>query len=485
MVNSLLKCFRHHACVGSLFVGLISFAQETDVSPPPLNDPISAGIEKGNIIVEVEKLFQFPKLSDTGNAGATTNAHARIQYLNSVGDGSGRLAVNDLRGPLYMTDENGESPKLYLDHREYPLSFDASSMPNETGFLGFAFHPEFGEKGKPGFGKLYTAISAVSGSGEADYLADDAASHESVLIEWTADNPGSAPFKGTYRELFRIGQFAPNHSIGTVSFNPSARPGTNDYGKLYFCLGDGGAGFDPKDYGQSLASPHGAILRIDPLDRAGGKAYGVPQDNPFVSTQGAAPEIWVYGLRHPQHFSWDSNGRLFICDIGQRMVEEVNIGVKGGNYGWRLREGTFSSGASVEGLKVGPVYELPLQKDDDFIDPVAQYDHDEGKAIGSGFVYEGKALEKLIGKFVFADIVRGRIFYIDTDNLQAGKLAEIQELRLVVDGKEQDLIDVVGYPNTYAPGNRADLRFGIDEDKELYLLTKGDGWVRKLVPGDK
>ena len=138
----------------------------------------------------------------------------------------------------------------------------------------------------------------------------------------------------------------------------------------------------------------------------------------------------------------------------------------------------------IEGVEVGPVFELPHDGPETFIDPVAQYDHEEGRAIGSGFAYEGRKIKSLKGKFVFADIVRGRLFYIDAGNLEPGTPAEIKELRLMIEGREQDLLDAAGYPNTYNRGMRADLRLGIDEDKELYLLTKGDGWVRKLVPAE-
>ncbi|HCR28912.1 MAG TPA: sugar dehydrogenase [Opitutae bacterium] len=453
--------------------------------PEGLKGPIKEPIEKGDIVVAVVDQFRLPKTTDAIVEGATTHAYARIQYLNPVGDGSGRLAINDLRGPMYITDENGESPQLYMDHRDYPLSFDASMMPNETGFAGFAFHPDFSKKGKPGYGKFYTALSAVSGSGKADYHKEDNGSHESVLVEWTTKDPWEVPFKGTHRELFRVGQFAANHSVGALVFNPAARPGDSEYGLLYFSLGDGGAGFDPMDYGQSLASPHSAILRIDPLDTSGGKAYGIPEDNPFVSRSGAAPEIWAYGLRHPQHFSFDRSGKMYITEIGQKEVEEVNIGIKGANYGWRIREGTYASGYDIDGVEVGPVYDWPHKGPEAFVEPVAQYDHDEGRAVGSGFAYEGSKIDALKGKYLFADIVRGRIFVIDTDGLEPGKLAEISELRLSFDGEEKDLLDVAGYPNTYHPGMRADLRFGIDEEGEIYLLTKGDGWVRKLAPVEK
>jgi hypothetical protein len=113
---------------------------------------------------------------------------------------------------------------------------------------------------------------------------------------------------------------------------------------------------------------------------------------------------------------------------------------------------------------------------------VAQYDHDEGNAVGGGFVYRGQAIPELQGKFVFAEFPRGRLLAIDADALDPERTAEITEIRLVIEGREQELVDVAGFPNTYGPGNRVDLRIGSDSTGELYLLTKGDGWVRKLVP---
>ena len=103
-------------------------------------------------------------------------------------------------------------------------------------------------------------------------------------------------------------------------------------------------------------------MRIDPLGGNAGKGYGIPEDNPFVGRPGVAPEIWAYGLRHPQGFSWDTDGRMFIGDIGQNQVEEVNLGRAGANYGWRLREGTFASGYAV-GRGPGPLYPLPSPDD--------------------------------------------------------------------------------------------------------------------------
>ena len=446
-----------------------------------LEDPIPEAIRKGDLVVGAEEFVRVPRTSDSSEGGQTNPAYARIQFLAPVGDGSGRLALNDLRGLLYLTDERGRTPTVFLDLRNQDVGFDDSMFPNETGLVSVAFHPQFGREGTPGFGKFYTAYSAGSDTGIADYLDDDAESHESVIREWTVADPSADVFSGTSREVFRIGQFAPNHNIGTIAFNPHAEAGSPDYGQLYACLGDGGAAHDPRDYGQSLAVPQAAIIRIDPLGGDGTKGYGIPPDNPFVGTAGVAPEIWAYGLRHPQHFSWDTDSRMFIGDIGQNQVEEVNLGIPGANYGWRLREGTFATGYAV-GRGPGPVYSRPPADDREFVYPVAQYDHDEGNAVGGGFVYRGQAIPELRGKYVFADFPRGRLLTIDADIPDAEQPVEIIEVRLMLGGREQALVDVAGFPNTYGPGNRVDLRLGIDSAGELYLLTKGDGWVRKLVP---
>ena len=448
----------------------------------PLTDPIPEPIRKGGLVVAATEFVRAPRTADSSVDAPTNRAYARIQYLTPVGDGSGRLVINDLRGLLYVTDEDGMAPVTYLDVRTRGVGFEDSMFPNETGLVGVAFHPQFAAPGTPGFGKFYTAYSARSDSGRADYLDDDAASHESVIREWTADDPRANVFSGTSREVFRIGQFAGNHNVGVIAFNPTAAPGSPDYGLLYASFGDAGSANDPRDFGQSLDAPHGAIIRIDPLAGDGNRGYGVPADNPFVGQAGAAPEIWAYGLRHPQQFSWDVDGRMFIGDVGQGSVEEVNLGVPGANYGWRLREGAFATSYAAGDRRRGRVYPRPARDDRPFVYPVAQYDHDDGYAVGGGFVYRGRAIPALRGKYVFTDFPRGRVLYLDADALEPGRLAEIRELRLVIGGRERDLVEVAGFPNTYAPGDRVDARLGIDSAGELYLLTKSDGWVRKLEP---
>ena len=445
----------------------------------PLSDPLPAAIEKGALRVAVVPFVRAPRSSDPARPSGTNDAYARIQYLLPVPGGE-RLAFNDIRGILYWTDTTGSAPSVYLDLRREDKGFTNANFPNEAGFMGFAFHPQFAEVGKPGYGKFYTAFSAEADSGVAAY-EDDGAVQDSVILEWTADDPLAEVFAGTSREVMRVGQFAANHNVGTIAFNPSADEDAADFGLLYICFGDGGGAHDPRDHGQTLTAPLGAIARIDPLGGDDDAAYGIPTDNPFVDRADAAAEIWAYGLRHPQHFSWDADGRLFIADIGQDQIEEVNLGVAGGNYGWRLREGTFATAYGVGQAGNGPVFPLPDSDDEGFIYPVAQYDHDEGFAIGGGYVYRGADIPALQGKYLFTDFPRGRVFAIDTSSLQAGQPTTIEEVRLHFDG-EQDLVDVAGFANTYdADFPRVDARFGIDHFGELYLLTKGDGWIRKLT----
>ena len=177
-----------------------------------------------------------------------------------------------------------------------------------------------------------------------------------MIREWTADEPRANVFTGSSREVFRIGQFAPNHNIGTIAFKPTAVAGSPEYGLLYASLGDAGAAHDPRDFGQSLSEPHGAIIRINPLAGDGSSGYGIPADNPFVGEAGVAPEIWAYGLRHAQQFSWDTDGRMFIGDIGQGFVgrgqsgggrRQLRLASPGGHVRHKLRGRPRAPGTGV------------------------------------------------------------------------------------------------------------------------------------------
>lgn len=445
----------------------------------PIADPLPEAIAKGDLVVAAIPFLRAPRTADRAAPAGTNNPRTRIQYLQAVPGIPGRLAFNDIRGVLYLTDTEARAPTVYLDLREENVSLYADALPNESGFMGFAFHPQFAQRGSPGFGRFYTSFTATPGSGEVDYADEAGLVQASVVREWRTDDPAARTFAGTSRELLRVGEFAGNHNVGTVAFNPTATEGDAEYGILYIGFGDGGSAHDPRDYGQSLAEPLGAVARIDPLGSTDGRPYGIPVDNPQARTS-VAPETWAHGLRHPQQFSWDADGRMFIADIGQDQIEEINIGSPASNYGWRLREGTFATGHGA-GRPSGPVYPRPDAEAAIFVYPVAQYDHDEGFAVGGGFVYRGAAIPALSGRYVFTDFPRGRVFTFDASLPQAGQQL-IEELRIAFEGTERDLVDVAGFPNTYRPGSsRVDARVSVDANGELYLLTKGDGWIRRLV----
>ena len=216
----------------------------------------------------------------------------------------------------------------------------------------------------------------------------------------------------------------------------------------------------------------GSILRIDPLgsNSANGN-YGIPVDNPFVGDpdlqhtlgidESTTPldetlgEVWAFGLRNPHRFSWDTglNGtaNMFISDIGQASIEEINLGVAGANYGWRDREGTFATDPFNE-------YILNALPGNDALFgynyPVAQYDHDEGNAVVGGFVYRGQAISTLQGKYIFGDLVNGRMFYTDVDEMTPGSQATVHELTLFHDGFEQTLKQIMGSVPPHRPALR-------------------------------
>jgi glucose/arabinose dehydrogenase len=279
------------------------------------------------------------------------------------------------------------------------------------------------------------------------------------------------------REVLRIAHPLHDHVMGQIGFNPTAVPSDPDYGMLYIAVGDGGNtwfGYKEVDAwrnAQNMGNPFGKLLRINPL-RNGADKYSVPADNPFVGSSGLKL-IWALGLRNPQRFSWDTQGdhKLILVDVGQAEVEEVNVGAAGANYGWSEREGIWAVNHADE-------HQLSQLPPDDaslgFTYPAAQYRHDVGKAIAGGFVYRGRLVPALQGAYVFGDIVTGRIFRVSANQLANGRLSEIREVKLHYYGRHGSLHDILDGEG------RIDLRFGVDEQGEIYLLTQRDGMIRKL-----
>ncbi len=447
---------------------------------PVTPDPLPAAVTASGLVVELVDVLQLPASSDALPL-------TRFNHLTHAGDGSGRLFAADSRGAVYLIANNSLAEMPFLDVATV-VGNDLIVAGSQAGIRSLAFHPDYATPGRPGFGKIFTATveTAVSAANHPDtpIFGNPATtlSHHDVLAEWTVDatNPDRID-PNSRREILRIAQPLSGHNMDLVAFNPNAAAGEADYGMLYIAVGDGGnaAGIlsDAHGFGQNTQVAMGKILRIDPL--AGATAsYQVPSDNPFAGNSDVLPEIWAYGLRNPQRFSWDSggDGKMLIGDIGQFNIEEVNLGQAGANYGWGAREGTFATEPSDETV----LYALPA---DDaqfgFTYPVAQYDHDEGRAIVGGFVYRGAEIPELQGHYVFGDLRTGRIFHVAEENLLPGQQAAIHELTLLRNGVPVTLLELLGNDT------RADLRFGLDEAGELYLSTKRDGFLRTLAPADR
>ncbi len=448
----------------SSFLALLSIVQPLTAQ---IDDPIPAPISFGGLTVEVEDWLIAP-------ATASGSPRARLSVMKPAYDGSGRIFINDLNGPLHVIRDGSLS--TYLDLAE-ELSAFVDEPRLGTGFHSFAFHPEFAANGR-----FYTAHTEAAGAGVADFGSPigETPVVQSVILEWTANDPAADVFSGTRRELLRIDYPRFVHNIQDIAFNPFVDATSPDYGMLYLCIGDGEAvnGGAPES-GHRLDSLYGTLVRIDPLGTNGVNGrYGVPADNPFAGDgdAGTLAEIYAWGFRNPHRLCWDSAHpeRLFLMDIGEKNAEEINLIVAGGDYGYSEREGTFVLNPAVATDEVFP---LPANDSEfGYRYPVAWYDHDEGRAIAGGMVYRGTAVPQLQGKLVFGDIVNGRVFYVEADSLQLGSQAEIKELELTRNGTPRTLLSRVG-------GSRTDLRFGTDEAGELYLTTKQDGRIRRVTAG--
>lgn len=434
------------------------------------SNPIPARIGSESVTVEVSDWLQAPATAGTG-------ARARLSTFQPARDGTSRLFVNDQRGQLYVVaSPTDPTLSLYLNLRALTAPGFRDSPGLGTGFTGFTFHPTFATNGK-----FYTAHMEAPGSGPADFgpAATGPVVLQGVVLEWTATNPAAPSFAGSKRELMRIDYTHQFHGLQEIGFNPYARPEDEDYGLLYIAAGDGNAvAQNRSDWSHSLRSPYGSLLRIDPLGfNSGNGRYGVPASNPFAADGDPATlgEIYASGFRNPHRFSWDSLAphRLYLGDIGEKLIEEVNLVVKGGDYGYSAREGTFELRLSNTAV----AYPLPANDAaNNYVYPIAQYDHDEGRAIAGGYVYRGNRIPALRGCYVFGDIVNGRLFYIRTEAVALGQQATVFELGLTRDGASTTLRTLAGTPT------RADLRFGIDGEGELYVMTKGDGRIRRLGP---
>ncbi len=429
--------------------------------PGGLINPIPAKIATSDLTLVLEEQFVVPASSQVPPA-------TRINKMASIT--GGRLFVHDLRGNLYEAHQD-QSLTVYLDlPAALPNFIDYPGK--ASGFGSWAFHPDFAQNGL-----FYTTHTEAAGSAPADFPLPDSldVTLQAVLLEWKTDNPAAATFTGSHRELLRVEMVSAAHGFQELAFNPLAKPHTAEYGQLYLGIGDGGAALSgAPSLCDNIGHIWGSVLRIDPLGRnsANGQ-YGIPPDNPFVKTPQALGEIWAYGFRNPHRISWDEtgSGKMLITNIGQHSLEEINLGKAGANYGWPYREGTF-----LFDVNANPelVYPVPGEEAHSFADPVAQYDHDEGSAVSGGFVYAGKQIPLLTGKYIFGDIARGTLFYSEIAAMNEGQQATVYRLQVAINGQVSDM-------EAITQSKRVDLRLGIDSAGELYLLSKTNGTVYKVV----
>jgi glucose/arabinose dehydrogenase len=376
----------------------------------------------------------FGRVSTLAQHSPLVNAFPRLSFfkptfITHATDGSDRLFVVQQNGiiKVFLNDSSMSVASTFLD-----LSHKISSYSGEEGLLGLAFHPNFRQNGffyvsytrfKPGTHAMQVVISRFSVS-PVDANRADSLSEYFLL---TNDKPSDG------------GVVQSNHNGGMLSFGPD--------GFLYIGTGDGGSANDPWNNAQNLSVLLGKILRID-VDH--GLPYAIPPDNPYAgNTNGWKGEIWAYGLRNPWRFSFDSlSGRLWAGDVGQDTREEIDLITKGGNYGWRVMEGSIFRPGGGKGDSTG------------LIMPLADYDHTQGEAVIGGYVYRGHRRPDLVGIYFYSDWISGRIWTLRYDSAH-----------------------VIANSIFYASGlNISSL--GTDAQGELYFASWGDGRILQFAkPG--
>jgi glucose/arabinose dehydrogenase len=445
--------------------------------PGRSNNPFAAPIPTDAVIT-----VQFSEFASLPDANGQP---ARMNLMLDQPD-TRRLFVNTMTGTLYAVSYDGKSVTPYLDINDPKWSTPVQSGNSEQGFQSFAFHPDFAQSGRPGFGRFYTWVDTSNMMPTADFTPSGTGhTHDEVLLEWTARDPKAAAYDGgAPRELFRVAHPFPNHNGGMIAFNPLARRGTAEYGLLYIGSADGGSGGDPYNHAQNLKSVFGKILRIDPLGKnsRNGK-YGIPDLNPFAKNADALGEVYSYGHRNPQRFSWDpKNGNMFEAEIGQNINEEINQIVAGGNYGWNVWEGSFkyfNREVSTEEQRSDPK----------MVYPIAEFDHTDPLlqrlAAATGiYAYRDKAVPQLTNKLIFGDNPSGEIFYVDADAVPKGG-QNFHRILFTDRGETKTLLQIIKDKNMQQGktlATRADLRMGMGPNGQLFVLNKRDGLIRLMKP---
>ncbi len=370
-------------------------------------------------------------------------------HVTAAFDGSNRLFVVEQAGTIRVIAEKKMAPAPFLDIRERVESG------GEKGLLSVAFHPRFAENGwlyvdytTRIADKLYTHVSRFTVVTPGRANAGDP-KRPSEVDRTAAVDPNSELV------ILRIEQPYSNHKGGQLAFGPD--------GYLYVGMGDGGSANDPHNNAQDLNSLLGKLLRIDVDHEQPPLAYSIPLGNPFVGRFGARAEIWAYGLRNPWRFSFDAaDGRLFLADVGQNAVEEVDLIERGGNYGWRIMEGDictpkFGTQCDRRGLAM----------------PIQVHRHPQSNSITGGFVYRGPAIEGLCGTYLYGDYVTRRIWGLRHDGKRVTATRE-----LIGPGVLNRIASRLGGPDNLP----AISSFGEDDRREIFVADHVGGRILQVVP---
>jgi hypothetical protein len=509
-------------------------------APPEVDRPITL------------ELRDFAALPITGKLDGTGQIDGMLARVNSVREepgATGRFFVVDMNGPIYILDKKTKALTTYLDfdgQGEKPGLFDRffADPGYSSGVSQLQFDPDYRRNGRfytvhmesptpgsqrpdtrsvPGlkFGPWgYEPTAAITTPGPVVY--------ESVLVEWTDTNLRNTTFEGSAREIMRVQLNHRIHPMGEIVFHPTARRDDPEWRVMYIGHGDGGSGemrTIARPNPQRLDTVVGKILRIipDPSEQVDTSTpsdngrYRIPNDNPFASTPGARTEIWAYGLRNPHRLSWAADPKnprqyhLIAAVVGLRTWETIDIIRKGANYGYSQREGNQQLQPDNAITDLPAVDKIAVQIGDTVTDavvvptyPVVQYGHvpTGGDAVGSGYVYTGKALPALRGKYIFTDLSTGRVWYADFDDMLAADdgdpktLATMHEVKLFWNDALHDTLTSItqtayqarGGKDPDLPGRgtvsgskRADARLAVDASGELLVYSKTDGVIRQVV----
>ncbi len=365
----------------------------------------------------------------------------RPLWMSEAPDGSGRMFVVSQEGRIVMIHKGGDGS----DAKELLNITDRRPhRENEAGLLGFAFHPDF--KNNHRVFIYYTQNNTNEDREFPNYPK------RTITSEFTMSttDPDKVDLS-TERKILQIERPFWNHEGGCLLFGKD--------GYLYITSGDGGDHDDPHNNGQTLTNLLGKIIRIDVDHKSPGLEYAIPSENPFIGREHARPEIYAFGLRNSWRVSFDrETGTLWDGDVGQDKWEEVDVITKGGNYGWRAREGFHPDEVN------NPAHPPPTEILQPPIDPIIEYahsarlaatgpfpDHSTGTCITGGYVYRGKKFPSLVGVYLYADYTVGTIWGL---RYEGGKLTEHGTL----------LTQPHNIPS-----------FAQDQDGELYVTTFEDG----------